>query len=516
MDQDISLDVKKRESSFGETRLAPMRRGERGNCVLTVRITADGEPYDLTGKTVRFTGMTGLKKLVGTSEIVMVNPVGGIVRHSMPNEMILDVGVATGYYEIYQGDAFIDTTAAFEVRVMPCNELAAESAEDYKPFVNELVIATTRANDAASVATASAGAADEATASASQAAASASQAAADASAAARDSRAAEAEHAEADRQREARQQKNDSDQAKSNAAEEQRAAAEEARAEADRQREVRQLKNNADQAQNNAAAKGMTYHICPEGEYALDAVDGLHNVPNGAGKNGVMYLTPKVDGATDEDAFDQWLYIDDAWELLGETGAHVEPVTTEDIERIYIDETVTADRYLNAAGLSYLWAKMRQTFATKLHKHQAKDIGGTLAIANGGTGASTAADALVALGAASASDVETLRESVSQDTADTGWYGVYKDADIDIRARRIGKTVYVNGKVRNATYNTNWKSITTLPASYRPDIQTYFAGASTSGDHVVQMSIETDGIIYAHTTGGEVGGITFCASFPVK
>ncbi len=76
--------------------------------------------------------------------------------------------------------------------------------------------------------------------------------------------------------------------------------------------------------------------------------------------------------------------------------------------------------------------------------------------------------------------------------------------------------MYVNGKVRNATYNTNWKSITTLPASYRPDIQTYFAGASTSGDHVVQMSIETDGIIYAHTTGGEVGGITFCASFPVK
>lgn len=427
----------------------------------------------------------------------------------MPNEMILDVGVATGYYEIYQGDAFIDTTAAFEVRVMPCNELAAESAEDYKPFVNELVIATTRANDAASVATASAGAADEATASASQAAA-------DASAAARDSRAAEAEHAEADRQREARQQKNDSDQAKSNAAEEQRAAAEEARAEADRQREVRQLKNNADQAQNNAAAKGMTYHICPEGEYALDAVDGLHNVPNGAGKNGVMYLTPKVDGATGEDAFDQWLYIDDAWELLGETGAHVEPVTTEDIERIYIDETVTADRYLNAAGLSYLWAKMRQTFATKLHKHQAKDIGGTLAIANGGTGASTAADALVALGAASASDVETLRESVSQDTADTGWYWAYKAADIDIRARRIGKTVYVNGKVRNVTYNTDWKSITTLPASYRPDIQTCFAGASTSGDHVVQMSIETDGIIYAHTTGGEVGGITFCASFPVK
>ena len=70
--------------------------------------------------------------------------------------------------------------------------------------------------------------------------------------------------------------------------------------------------------------------------------------------------------------------------------------------------------------------------------------------------------------------------------------------------------------MRGVTYNTNWKSITTLPSSYRPDIQTYFAGASTSGDHIVQLDIEPDGIMYARTLGGEVGGVTFCASFPVK
>ena len=412
MDQEISLDVKKRESSFGETRLSPMRRGERGNCALTVRITADGEPYDLTGKTVRFSGMTGLKKLVGTSEIEMVNPTGGVVRHSMPNEMALDVGAATGYYEIYQGDDYLDTTAAFVLRVMPCNDLSAESAEDYAPLVNELVIATTRANDASASATASAGAAAAASESASKAAA-------DASAAAKDSRAAEAELAEADRQREARQQKNDSDQAQNNAAEEQRIAAEEARVEADLKRDVRQLKNDSDQAQNNAAAKGLTYHVCGTGEYALDSVDGLHNIPTITGKSGVMYLTPKVKGATSEDSYDQWMLIDGSWELMGETGAHVDPTTTDDIDTIVSGSTVTADRYLNAAGLTYFWtkakAKLGDLFAARSHKHATSDMTGTLAIANGGTGASTAADALASLGAASASDVEALRESVSQD-----------------------------------------------------------------------------------------------------
>lgn len=202
-------------------------------------------------------------------------------------------------------------------------------------------------------------------------------------------------------------------------AESARANAETARDQAEQARAADQLKNNIDQEQNNAAARGLTYHVCGLGEYQLDTVDKAHNVPTVDGKTGVMYLAPKVDGATDEDKYDQWMYIDSKWELMGETGAHVEPVTTEDIERIYIDETVTADRYLNAAGLSYLWAKMRRTFATKLHKHQAKDIGGTLAIAHGGTGATTAADALTNLGAASQTDVDALRDSVSQDIGGT-------------------------------------------------------------------------------------------------
>ena len=99
-------------------------------------------------------------------------------------------------------------------------------------------------------------------------------------------------------------------------------------------------------------------------------------------------------------------------------------------------------------------------------------------------------------------------------TYDSGWYTVYKDDNIDIRVRRFDQTVFLNGKVRAYKIDTTWKAITTLPYSFRPDIQTYFAGASTDGNNVVQMNIESDGVLYAKTLGGEVKGVTFSACFP--
>ena len=88
-------------------------------------------------------------------------------------------------------------------------------------------------------------------------------------------------------------------------AETSRANAEKARATAEQTRAADQLKNNTDQAQNNAAAKGLTYKVCGTGEYKLDTVDKAHNVPTVIGRDGTMYLTPKVEGATDEDKYDQ-------------------------------------------------------------------------------------------------------------------------------------------------------------------------------------------------------------------
>lgn len=76
--------------------------------------------------------------------------------------------------------------------------------------------------------------------------------------------------------------------------------------------------------------------------------------------------------------------------------------------------------------------------------------------------------------------------------------------------------VYLNGVMHGVALGASWKSLTTLPQRYRPDVSTYFAGASAGGDHVVQMSVEPDGIVYAKTMSGEVSGITFTASFPAK
>lgn len=105
-------------------------------------------------------------------------------------------------------------------------------------------------------------------------------------------------------------------------------------------------------------------------------------------------------------------------------------------------------------------------------------------------------------------------QGVEQALSDSGWYPVYKTDDIDIRARSFNQTVFLNGKVRAYKIDTTWKAITTLPLRYRPDIQTYFAGASTDGNNVVQMNIEPDGVLYAKTLGGEVKGVTFSACFP--
>ena len=60
--------------------------------------------------------------------------------------------------------------------------------------------------------------------------------------------------------------------------------------------------------------------------------------------------------------------------------------------------------YLDTTGLKTLWTKLKSTFALASHKHAASDItSGTLSIARGGTGATTASAARSNLGAAATS-----------------------------------------------------------------------------------------------------------------
>ena len=143
MDQIIQLDTHKRESLYGKARIVPLRRGERNNTPLTVKVCADGEPYDFTGKTVKLISTTANGKLVGPCTMEVVK--AGIVRIMLPVALYSVVGTFTGYIEIRKGDELVDTTDSFVGSVLDCIDADAEQAEEYKPLLGELQDATAKA-----------------------------------------------------------------------------------------------------------------------------------------------------------------------------------------------------------------------------------------------------------------------------------------------------------------------------------------------------------------------------------
>lgn len=312
-------------------------------------------------------------------------------------------------------------------------------------------------------------------------------------------------------------------------AESSRVAAETARAKADADRETRQAKNDADQAQNNAAAMGMTYHVCPSSEYELDQVDGLHNVPTVAGKPGTMYLTPRVDGATGEDRYDQWLLVDGSWELMGETGSHIEPVTTDDVDAITSGGSVTADRYLNATGLTYWWAKARAAlsslFAAKSHTHVASAIAsGTIAPARlplataSAAGAVTVGDGLAVSGGRISVDNSAYLKKLVE--SGTEWAYLWKDGtDCFVRWRVLMGVCYLQAHRVNDVSSSGWKA-GTLPASVRPDHSLWQPATSRQENNTAQLWVggteESDGggPVWLYNNGsGDVSGIM---SWPIE
>lgn len=115
MDQTIKLDTRKRVS---EVQIAPLRRGERNNALLTVRICANGQPYDLTGKTASLVATTAAGKLVGPCPMEVAE--AGAARIMLPAALYSAVGVFSGYVEIRDGEALVDTTDRFGGKVLEC------------------------------------------------------------------------------------------------------------------------------------------------------------------------------------------------------------------------------------------------------------------------------------------------------------------------------------------------------------------------------------------------------------
>lgn len=149
MDQTIRLDAKKRESSFCEEKIYPLRRGERNNVVLTVQVRADGAPYDLTGKEARLVGTTADGKLVGPCPLEISDAKAGTGSLTLPASMCSAVGTTHAYIEVREGETLVETTESFACKVLECADMDAEQAEEAAPLIVELRDAVASAKRAA-------------------------------------------------------------------------------------------------------------------------------------------------------------------------------------------------------------------------------------------------------------------------------------------------------------------------------------------------------------------------------
>ena len=136
MRQDITLDVRKRETSFGRAKLLPLRRGEKGNRELVVSVEEDGRAYDLSGKTASLVATTAAGKLVGPCPMEVAE--AGIARIMLPAALYSAVGAFTGYVEIREGETLVDTTDSFGGKVIECADLDSEQAAEFTPLLGEL------------------------------------------------------------------------------------------------------------------------------------------------------------------------------------------------------------------------------------------------------------------------------------------------------------------------------------------------------------------------------------------
>lgn len=136
MNQTIKLDTRKREGNYGEARIAPLRRGERNNARLTVKICANGQPYDLSSKTASLVATTAAGKLVGPCPMECAE--AGIARIMLPAALYSAVGAFSGYIEIREGETLVDTTDSFGGKVIECANLDSDQAEEFTPLLGEL------------------------------------------------------------------------------------------------------------------------------------------------------------------------------------------------------------------------------------------------------------------------------------------------------------------------------------------------------------------------------------------
>lgn len=433
VEHDIELAVDKGARACGPAVVA--RVGDVGTQTVTARLTRDSQPYSPSGVSARLEVL----KADGTWCRCDAQLSGDEVTCVLPSQALSSPGVARlAYFVLFSGDE-AESTESFELRVLPHVDSSGPESENYDDQLTQLY------NEYV----AKLGGLDEQYEQAEQQ---------------RDSQysSAEASRNQSFQQAQAQRQ-TDYEQAEAarDAAQGENDAKQEANDSAQASNDSAQAKNNADQQLNNQMAQGLQVVILSSGQYDPGTLE-----PTVSGEAGKLYFVPAGSG-DDEDAYVEWMWVGSAWERVGMSNATIEAVSTDQIDSVVADGAPQGEQVLNLTGLSYLWAKLKAAFSAIGHKHSATDVTsgtlpiarggtgtaslsseagnggfvaasrgnptlfaetgtgaayadkdgthvGTLPVSLGGTGSTSASAALTSLGAASASDLQSVRDSLSQ------------------------------------------------------------------------------------------------------
>ena len=168
-----------------------------------------------------------------------------------------------------------------------------------------------------------------------------------------------------------------------NGAEQARTQAEDARTQAEQKRDLAEgtraqaeALRVAEESKRKDAEKARTTEEDARKTRFTQMMDAAQNVkfkivqaddngtPLGEGVAGIIYLVRgKTDSATNE--YTEWIWYEGKWELFGTSGATVEPITTQDIDTVAQDGTISGTRVLSATALNYLWTKLEGKYQTQ-------------------------------------------------------------------------------------------------------------------------------------------------------
>ena len=375
---DLTLDVSK-------TALIPQtvkgRMGDNETLIISAAVTSGGAALSMTGKSVRFecTKPDGCTVRDPSPTVS-----GSTVTYAVPDEVLSCGGVIKdAYFRIVGPGEQVESTEAFVIDVQ-------EAISGYLPsyYLNDVDAAIARLTETDEDASRN----EEARVSAESARTEAEET----------RRTAETARKSAETKRANAESARESAEAARAEAEAGRAQAEDGRVAAETARATAEAARAASFSEMEARSRGWLRYICQPGEF--DPVT-LEPTVSPADSN-TLYYVPTGEGGSNQ--FEEWTWVvvgdEGHWERFGVTEMSFSPITTAQVDEVAGDESPSGAQVLTLSGLSYLWQKLKATFAAIAHKHAGTDI-------NAGTLPRTAIDESFEDEIAS---LESSRDSVSQ------------------------------------------------------------------------------------------------------